>query len=51
MPSVILKKGRDHRLHAGDCWVYAGEIAKVAGYLMSPITSASTNTTNAYLRL
>ena len=31
MPSVILKKGRDHRLHAGHCWVYAGEIDKLTG--------------------
>lgn len=31
MPSVILKKGRDHRLQAGHCWVYAGEIDKITG--------------------
>jgi 23S rRNA (cytosine1962-C5)-methyltransferase len=31
MASVILKKGKDHRLHAGHCWVYAGEIDKITG--------------------
>jgi 23S rRNA (cytosine1962-C5)-methyltransferase len=31
MPSVILKKSREHRLIAGHCWVYAGEIAKITG--------------------
>jgi len=31
MPSVILKKGKDRRLHAGHCWVYAGEIDKITG--------------------
>ncbi len=31
MPSVILKRGKDHRLHAGHCWVYAGEIDKLTG--------------------
>jgi 23S rRNA (cytosine1962-C5)-methyltransferase len=31
MPSVILKRGKDHRLHAGHCWVYAGEIDKITG--------------------
>jgi 23S rRNA (cytosine1962-C5)-methyltransferase len=31
MPSVILKKGKEHRLHAGHCWVYAGEIDKLTG--------------------
>ena len=31
MSSVILKKGRDHRLYAGHCWVYAGEIDKIVG--------------------
>src|SRR5713226_3780024 len=29
MPSVILKKGREHRLYAGHCWVYAGEIDRI----------------------
>ena len=31
MPSVILKRGKDRRLQAGHCWVYAGEIAKITG--------------------
>jgi len=31
MPSVILKAGKDHRLRAGHCWVYSGEIAKISG--------------------
>ena len=31
MPSVILKKGREHRLYAGHSWVYAGEIAHITG--------------------
>ncbi|HUJ11709.1 MAG TPA: class I SAM-dependent rRNA methyltransferase [Verrucomicrobiae bacterium] len=31
MPSVILKKGKDRRLQAGHCWVYAGEIEKITG--------------------
>jgi 23S rRNA (cytosine1962-C5)-methyltransferase len=31
MPSVILKAGKERRLRAGHCWVYAGEIAKVTG--------------------
>jgi 23S rRNA (cytosine1962-C5)-methyltransferase len=29
MPSVILKKGREHRLYAGHSWVYSGEIANI----------------------
>jgi 23S rRNA (cytosine1962-C5)-methyltransferase len=29
MPSVILKKGREHRLYAGHSWVYSGEIADI----------------------
>jgi 23S rRNA (cytosine1962-C5)-methyltransferase len=31
MPSVILKAGKDQRLHAGHCWVYAGEVARITG--------------------
>lgn len=31
MPSVILKKGREHRLYAGHSWVYGGEIARITG--------------------
>ncbi len=31
MPSVILKKGKERRLIAGHCWVYAGEIDKITG--------------------
>lgn len=31
MPSVILKKGREHRLYAGHSWVYSGEIANITG--------------------
>lgn len=31
MPSVILKTGKERRLIAGHCWVYAGEIAKITG--------------------
>ena len=31
MPSVILKPGKERRLRAGHCWVYAGEIAKITG--------------------
>ncbi len=31
MPSVILKPGKERRLKAGHCWVYAGEIAKITG--------------------
>jgi hypothetical protein len=31
MPSVILKKGKEHRLIAGHSWVYAGEIARITG--------------------
>jgi 23S rRNA (cytosine1962-C5)-methyltransferase len=31
MPSVILKPGKDRRLIAGHCWVYAGEIARITG--------------------
>jgi 23S rRNA (cytosine1962-C5)-methyltransferase len=31
MPSVILKKGKEHRVVAGHSWVYAGEIAKITG--------------------
>jgi 23S rRNA (cytosine1962-C5)-methyltransferase len=31
MPSVILKAGKDRRLRAGHCWVYAGEIGKITG--------------------
>lgn len=31
MSSVILKPGKDRRLHAGHCWVYAGEIARITG--------------------
>jgi 23S rRNA (cytosine1962-C5)-methyltransferase len=31
MPSIILKPGKDRRLLAGHCWVYAGEIAKITG--------------------
>jgi 23S rRNA (cytosine1962-C5)-methyltransferase len=30
MSSVILKPGKERRLRAGHCWVYAGEIAKIA---------------------
>ena len=30
MSSVTLKPGKDRRLRAGHCWVYAGEIAKIA---------------------
>src|SRR5208283_3625032 len=29
MPSVMLKKGREHRLYAGHSWVYSGEIANI----------------------
>jgi 23S rRNA (cytosine1962-C5)-methyltransferase len=31
MPSVFIKKGREHRLYAGHSWVYAGEIGKITG--------------------
>ena len=31
MPSVILKTGKERRLKAGHCWVYAGEIARITG--------------------
>jgi 23S rRNA (cytosine1962-C5)-methyltransferase len=31
MPSVLLKAGKDQRLRAGHCWVYAGEVAKITG--------------------
>ena len=31
MPSVILRKGKEHRLVAGHPWVYAGEIQRVTG--------------------
>jgi len=31
MPSVILKVGKERRLKAGHCWVYAGEIARITG--------------------
>jgi len=31
MPSVILKPGKERRLLAGHCWVYAGEIAQITG--------------------
>lgn len=31
MPSVILKPGKERRLHDGHCWVYAGEIARITG--------------------
>ncbi len=31
MPSVILKKGKERRLYAGHCWVYAGEVAHITG--------------------
>ena len=31
MPSVILKPGKDRRLLAGHCWVYAGEVARITG--------------------
>jgi len=30
MAMVILKKGRERRLFAGHCWVYAGEIEKIS---------------------
>ncbi len=30
MPAIILKPGKDRRLIAGHCWVYAGEIAGVS---------------------
>jgi 23S rRNA (cytosine1962-C5)-methyltransferase len=30
MSSVILKKGKEHRLVAGHCWVYSGEIAALS---------------------
>jgi 23S rRNA (cytosine1962-C5)-methyltransferase len=30
MSKIILKPGKDRRLLAGHCWVYAGEIAKIA---------------------
>jgi 23S rRNA (cytosine1962-C5)-methyltransferase len=30
MSFVTLKPGKDRRLRAGHCWVYAGEIAKIA---------------------
>jgi 23S rRNA (cytosine1962-C5)-methyltransferase len=33
MPSVILKPGKERRLRAGHCWVYAGEIANITGEL------------------
>ena len=29
MSFVTLKPGKDRRLRAGHCWVYAGEIAKI----------------------
>jgi len=31
MPSVVLKIGKDQRLRAGHCWVYAGEVARITG--------------------
>ncbi len=31
MPSVILKPSKEHRLVAGHCWVYAGDIARITG--------------------
>lgn len=31
MPSVILKPGKERRLIAGHCWVYAGEVGKITG--------------------
>jgi 23S rRNA (cytosine1962-C5)-methyltransferase len=31
MSTIILKPGKDRRLVAGHCWIYAGEIAKITG--------------------